>query len=83
MSVVPVPAITNNNRQAVIPKSMVPDPEWFDRNRTKFKDWWRGIQLFLKSNRIMETNNRITAILAHLRGGVASIYTQRKLDKLD
>jgi len=38
MSVVPVPAITNNNRQAVIPKSMVPDPEWFDRNRTKFKD---------------------------------------------
>jgi len=40
----------------------------------KFKDWWRGIRLFFKSNRIMETNDRIMAILAHLREGVASIY---------
>jgi len=31
----------------------------------------------------METNDRITAILAHLRGGVAGIYTQKKLDELD
>jgi len=31
----------------------------------------------------METNNRITAILACLRGGVVGIYAQRKLDKLD
>ena len=31
----------------------------------------------------METNNRITVILAHLKGGVAGIYVQRKLDKLD
>jgi len=31
----------------------------------------------------METNNRITAILAHLRGGVVGIYAQKKLDKLD
>jgi len=49
----------------------------------KFEDWWRDIRLFLKSNRVMETNNRITAILACLRGGVAGIYTQRKLDELD
>jgi len=41
------------------------------------------MRLFLKSNRVMETDNRITAILACLRGGVAGIYTQRKLDKLD
>jgi len=31
----------------------------------------------------METNNRITVILAHLRGGVADIYTQKKLNELD
>ena len=31
----------------------------------------------------METNNRITAILAYLREGVAGIYVQRKLDELD
>ena len=37
--------------------------------------------MFLKSNRIMETNDRITAILAHLREGVAGIYVQKKLDE--
>ena len=31
----------------------------------------------------METNDRITAILAYLREGVAEIYTQKKLDELD
>ena len=49
----------------------------------KFKDWWRGIRLFLKNNRVIETDDRITAILACLRGGVAGIYAQRKLDELD
>ena len=41
------------------------------------------MRLFLKSNRVMETDNRITVILTHLRGGIAGIYTQKKLDKLD
>ena len=41
------------------------------------------MQLFLKSSRVMETNNRITVILAHLREGVVGIYAQRKLDELD
>ena len=31
----------------------------------------------------METDDRITAILACLRGGIADIYAQKKLDKLD
>jgi len=31
----------------------------------------------------MKTNNRITVILAHLREGVAGIYAQKKLNKLD
>jgi len=31
----------------------------------------------------METDDRITAILACLRGGVAGIYVQKKLDELD
>jgi len=66
-----------------LPKNIVLDPGWFDSDQTKFEDWWRGIRLFLKSNRVMETDNRITAILARLRGGVAGIYTQQKLDELD
>jgi len=39
--------------------------------------------LFLKSNRVIETDDRITAILAHLRRGVVRIYAQKKLDELD
>ena len=31
----------------------------------------------------METNDRIIAILACLKGGVVGIYAQRKLDELD
>ena len=32
------------------------------------------MRLFLKSNRVMKTDDRIMAILAHLRGGVVGIY---------
>ena len=39
--------------------------------------------MFLKSNRVMETDDRITVILACFRGGVAGIYAQKKLNELD
>ena len=71
------------NIQAGLPKNMVLDPRWFDGDQTKFENWWRGIRLFLKSNRVMKTDDRITAILACLRGGVVGIYAQQKLDELD
>ena len=62
---------------------MIPDPGWFDSDWSKFEDWWRGIRLFLKSNRVNGTDDRITAILACLRGGVTGIYAQKKLNELD
>ena len=68
----PAPVVYN---ESVLTKTMVPDPGWFDGDRTKFEDWWRGIHLFLKSNRVVVANKRITAVLARLRGGVAEIYT--------
>ena len=83
MSMEIAPAMTNNNVQAVMPKSMISDPGWFDRDWTKFEDWWREIQLFLKSNRVLETNDKITVILAHFRRGIVDIYVQKKLDELD
>ena len=64
-------------------KSMVPDPRWFDDDWTKFEDQWRGIQLFLKSNRVTGIDNRITTILACLRRSVAGIYAQKKLNELN
>jgi len=41
------------------------------------------MRLFLKSNKIIKTDNRITAILVCLRGGVVGIYIQKKLNELD
>ena len=82
MSVAPA-TTTVENIQAGLPKSMVLDPGWFDGDRSKFEDWWRGIRLFLKSNRVNGTDNKITMILARLRGGVAGIYAQKKLDEFD
>jgi len=85
ISVAPTPAAAtvSENVQAGLPKNMVPDLGWFDGDQSKFEDWWRGIRLFLKSNRVNRTNNRITAILVRLRGGVVGIYAQKKLDELD
>ena len=85
MSGTPAPgaAVASENVQAGWPKNMVPDSGWFDGDQTKFEDWWRGIRLFLKSNRVNGMDDRITAILARLRGGVAGIYAQKKLDEFD
>ena len=75
MLTAPVPALANiQNEQARLPKNMVLDPGWFDGNRTKFGDWWREMRLFLKSNQVMETDNRIIMILVCIRGGVVRIY---------
>jgi len=73
----------SENVQAGLSKNMVPDPGWFDGDWSKFEDWWRGIRLFLKSNRVNGMNNRITTILARLRGGIVGIYAQKKLNELD
>ena len=41
MSVAPATAATavSENIQAGLPKSMVPDPGWFDGDWSKFEDW--------------------------------------------
>ena len=78
------PASANiQNEQTGLPKSMVPDLRWFNGDRTKFEDQQRGLRLFLKSNRVTGTDNRITVILAHLRGGIAGIYIQKKFNELN
>ena len=75
--------VNQNNEQAELLKNMVLDLGWFDGDRMKFEDWWREMRLFLKSNQVMEMDDRITVILTHLREGVARIYAQKKLDELD
>ena len=41
------------------------------------------MRLLLKSNQVIKTDDRVTVILACLRGSVAGIYAQKKLDGLD
>ena len=38
-----IPAQVNENVQARVPKSIVLDTGQFDRDRTRFEDWWREI----------------------------------------
>ena len=77
------PVAVNKNVQAGIPKRIVLDPGQFDRDQMKFEYQWREIRLFLKSNRVIEIDDRITAILAHLREEVAGIYAQKKLNEIN
>ena len=39
ISVVLALTITNDNIQAIMPKSIVPDPVWFNGDWIKFEDW--------------------------------------------
>ena len=80
ISTAPALAVYNENMPT---KTMVPDPEQFDGDKTKFEDWWREICLFLKSNRVVAANNKITVVLVRLRGDVVEIYAQKKIDELE
>jgi hypothetical protein len=64
-------------------KSLVPEPGYFDGNRKKFDDWWRSMVLYLRSNKIDEADQKITAVISRLRGGTAGIYAQGKLEELE
>ena len=83
MSVAPALVAISENIQTEMLKNMVLNLGWFDGDQTKFKDQQRGMQLFLKSNRVIEADNKITAILACLRRGVVEIYAQKKFNELD
>ena len=76
-------AIYNEIVQAVMLKSMVLDLEWFDGDRTKFEDWWKRICLFLKSNKVIALDDKITTVLAQLRGSLVGIYVQKKIDQME
>ena len=54
-------------------------------NLRSFSDFLkvRRIQLFLKNNRAIATDDKITAVLAQLREGIAEIYVQKKIDQIE
>ena len=56
-------AVYNETVQTVILKNMVLDLGQFDKDRTKFEDWWIGIYLLFKSNKVIAIDNKITIVL--------------------
>ena len=57
IALVPAPTEVVNH------KSMVPEPEWFNRNRKTFKDWQKAIKLYLRANKVTDVNKKIIAVL--------------------
>ena len=64
-------------------KLMVPELGWFNGNRKTFKDWWRAIKLYLRVNKVIDTNEKIIAILGRFYGGTAGAFAQQKLNKIE
>jgi len=64
-------------------KSIVPEPGWFNGDRKTFEDWWRAMKLYLRVNKVTDTDKKIIAVLDRFRGGTAGAFAQQKLDKID
>ena len=56
---VSVPALT----EVVNHKSMVLEPGQFNGDKKTFEDWWRAIKLYLRANKVTDTNEKIIAVL--------------------
>jgi hypothetical protein len=73
-------ALVQTNRQ--MGKSLVPDPGFFDGEQKKFSDWWRGMKLFLKFNKVKTPDMKIAATISQMRGGTAGNFATHWTDKV-
>jgi hypothetical protein len=63
-------------------KSLVLDLGFFDGEQKKFSDWWRGMKLFLKFNKVNSPDMKITATISQMRGGTAGNFATHWMDKV-
>ena len=64
-------------------KSMVPEPGFFDGDRTKFDDWWRQMKLFMRFNKIVAAEDKMLAVIARFKGGTAGQFAETELIKIE
>ena len=64
-------------------KSIVLEPGWFNRDRKTFEDQWRAMKLYLRANKVTDTNEKIITILERFYGGTTGAFAQQKLDKIE
>ncbi|EKM73299.1 hypothetical protein AGABI1DRAFT_96320, partial [Agaricus bisporus var. burnettii JB137-S8] len=49
--------------QTDVLKSLIPNPKDFGGNREEFSEWWRSMTLFLKYNKVTDTDQKIIATI--------------------
>ena len=57
-------------------KSIVPEPEQFNRDRKTFEYQWRTMKLYLEVKKII-------AVLGRFKGETIGAFAQQKLNKID
>ncbi|KAF7773493.1 transcriptional regulator family: Zinc finger, CCHC-type [Agaricus bisporus var. burnettii] len=68
--------------QTDVLKSLIPNPKDFGGNREEFSEWWRSMTLFLKYNKVTDTDQKIIATIVRLKGPVPSCFADIWTEKI-
>ncbi|KAF7763816.1 hypothetical protein Agabi119p4_8353 [Agaricus bisporus var. burnettii] len=68
--------------QADALKSLIPNPKDFGGNREQFSEWWMSMTLFLKYNKVTDTDQKIIATIVRLKGPVPSCFAEVWTEKI-
>ncbi|XP_006457271.1 hypothetical protein AGABI2DRAFT_123138 [Agaricus bisporus var. bisporus H97] len=63
-------------------KSLIPSPKDFGGNREQFAEWWMNMTLFLKYNKVTDTDQKIIATIVRLKGPIPSYFAEVWTEKL-
>ncbi|XP_006455379.1 hypothetical protein AGABI2DRAFT_121298 [Agaricus bisporus var. bisporus H97] len=74
-------AVTVNEQTDVL-KSLIPNPKDFGGDREQFSEWWRSMTLFLKYNKVTDTDQKIIATIVRLKGPVPSCFADIWTEKI-
>ncbi|XP_006463892.1 hypothetical protein AGABI2DRAFT_145078 [Agaricus bisporus var. bisporus H97] len=70
------------NAQTDALKLLIPNPKDFGGNREQFSEWWRSMTLFLKYNKVTDTDQKIIATIVRLKGPVPSCFANIWTEKI-
>ena len=63
-------------------KNAIPDPGYFEGNRNKFDDWWRGMILWMKFNKFEDAMTKILVTISRLKGEIPGFFASDWTKKL-
>ncbi|EKM73789.1 hypothetical protein AGABI1DRAFT_96082 [Agaricus bisporus var. burnettii JB137-S8] len=68
--------------QTDVLKSLIPNPKDFGGNREEFSEWWRSMTLFLKYNKVTDTDQKIIATIVRLKRQIPSYFAEVWTEKI-